>query len=122
MSILMKVVEDAQLREKPLNIQVGNTIKVMYRIVEGEKERIQPFIGVVIRKHRGDQNNKASFTVRKVIQGYGVERTFPLHSPRIESIEVQKVGKVRKAKLYYLRSRRGKAARLREKIQIKAKS
>ena len=122
MSLLMKVVEDAQMRKETFDFQVGCTVKVLYRIVEGDKERVQPFIGVVIRKHLGNKNSKATFTVRKVIQGYGVERTFPLHSPRLEGVEVMKVGHVRRAKLYHLRARSGKAARLREKIQTSTES
>ncbi len=122
MNSLMKIVEDSQLRSDLPEFWVGSTIRVNYRIVEGEKERIQAFEGVVIRKHRGDQNNKASFTVRKTSQGHGVERIFPLHSPRIESIKILKVGQVRRAKLYYLRKRRGKAARIAEKITHRPKS
>ncbi|MGK5093054.1 50S ribosomal protein L19 [Deltaproteobacteria bacterium TL4] len=119
MSVLMQIVEDSQLRSEPLDIQPGSTVKVMYRVIEGEKERIQPFVGVVIRKRQGDKNSKGTFTVRKVVQGYGVERTFPMHSPRIESVEVMKVGVVRRAKLYYLRDLRGKATRIREKMQAR---
>ncbi len=91
----------------------GDTIKVHQRVVEGNKQRIQVFEGVVISR-RGSSTN-ASFTVRKVSYGIGVERIFPLHSPNIEKIEVTRLGKVRRAKLYYLRSRRGKAARIKEK-------
>ena len=117
MSSLMNLVEQSQLRKDALpSFPVGATIRVNYRIVDNLKSRIQAFEGVVIGKHRGEKNNKASFTVRKVTQGYGVERTFPLHSPNIESIKVLKIGHVRRAKLYYLRQRRGKAARIREKI------
>lgn len=122
MNALMKVVEEAQLRSDFPEFRSGCTVRVNYRIIEGEKERVQAFEGVVIRKHRGDQNNKATFTVRKVIQGHGVERIFPLHSPRIESIQVLKVGQVRRAKLYYLRKLRGKAARIAEKITYRPKS
>lgn len=122
MGSLMKLVEDSQLREGLPELAVGSTIRVNYRIIEGEKERIQGFEGVLIAKHLGDKNNKATFTVRKVAQGHGVERIFPLHSPRIESIKILKVGKVRRAKLYYLRERRGKAARIAEKITYRAKS
>ena len=91
----------------------GDTIRVHLRVVEGNKQRIQIFEGVVISR-RGSRTN-ASFTVRKVSFGIGVERIFPLHSPNIEKIEVTRHGKVRRAKLYYLRSRRGKAARIKEK-------
>ncbi len=91
----------------------GDTVKVHQRVVEGDKQRIQVFEGVVISR-RGSRTN-ASFTVRKVSYGIGVERIFPLHSPNIEKIEVTRAGKVRRAKLYYLRKRRGKAARIKEK-------
>ncbi len=91
----------------------GDTVKVHQRVVEGDKQRIQMFEGVVIAR-RGSRTN-ASFTVRKVSYGIGVERIFPLHSPNIEKIEVTRRGKVRRAKLYYLRTRRGKAARIKEK-------
>lgn len=91
----------------------GDTVKVHHRVVEGDKQRIQVFEGVVIAR-RGSRTN-ASFTVRKISYGVGVERIFPLHSPNIEKIEVIRRGKVRRAKLYYLRTRRGKAARIKEK-------
>lgn len=122
MNLLMQVVENAQLRDDLPEFQVGSTIRVNYRIIEGEKERVQGFEGVVIGKHLGNKNNKATFTVRKMTQGFGVERIFPLHSPRIESIKIIKVGVVRRAKLYYLRNRRGKAARITEKVTYRAKS
>lgn len=121
-SLLMKIVEEPQLRSDLPEFRPGCTVRVNYRIIEGEKERIQAFEGVVIRKHLGDKNSKATFTVRKMTQGYGVERTFPLHSPRIDSLKVLKVGYVRRAKLYYLRKRRGKAARIREKLFVSSKS
>ena len=91
----------------------GDTVKVHVKIKEGEKERIQVFQGVVISKRKGTTN--ASFTVRKVSYGIGVERIFPLHSPIIDKIEVVTKGKVRRAKIYYLRKLRGKAARIKEK-------
>ena len=115
MPSLMKVVEDLQIREYPY-FEVGSTVQVNYRVIEGDKERIQPYVGVVIRKHCGEKNIKATFTVRKISQGYGVERTFPLHSPKIDSIEVVKVGKIHKARLYYLRDRSGKSARIKENL------
>ena len=111
----MELVERSQLRDDLPDLRVGSTVRVNYRIIEGNKERIQSFEGVLLRKHCGPKNNKATFTVRKVTQGYGVERIFPLHSPRIESIKVLKIGRVRRAKLYYLRERRGKAARIKER-------
>ena len=91
----------------------GDTVKVHVKIKEGEKERIQVFQGVVISKRKGTTN--ATFTVRKVSYGVGVERIFPLHSPIIDKIEVVTKGRVRRAKIYYLRKLRGKAARIREK-------
>jgi large subunit ribosomal protein L19 len=91
----------------------GDTVKVHVKIKEGEKERIQVFQGVVISKRKGGIN--ASFTVRKVSYGIGVERVFPLHSPIIDKVEVVTLGRVRRAKIYYLRNLRGKAARIRER-------
>jgi large subunit ribosomal protein L19 len=95
------------------DFKTGDTIKVHARIKEGEKERIQVFQGVVIRKRRGQTG--ATFTVRKVSYGVGVERIFPLHSPNIDKVEIVTRGKVRRGKLYYLRNLRGKAARIKEK-------
>jgi large subunit ribosomal protein L19 len=95
------------------NFNAGDTVKVHVKIKEGEKERIQAFQGVVISKHKGGSN--ATFTVRKVSYGIGVERIFPMHSPIINKIEVLTRGRVRRAKIYYLRKLRGKAARIREK-------
>ena len=115
----MEVTEQSQLRSELPDLRVGSNVRVNYRISEGNKERIQAFEGVIIGKHGGARNNKATFTVRKVTQGYGVERIFPLHSPRIESIDVIKIGRVRKAKLYYLRARKGKAARIKERINVR---
>lgn len=114
MSNIIQALEKKQIKEVP-SFAVGTTVKVNYKIVEGDKERIQPFEGVVIAKHLGDKNLKATFTVRKVSSGYGIERVFPLHSPRIDSIEVKRQGQVRRSKLYYLRDRSGKAARIKEK-------
>jgi len=118
MSNIIDVLEKKQLREIP-SFDIGNIIRVFYKIKEGNKERIQPFEGVVIAKHFGKNNLKATFTVRKVTQGYGVERIFPLHSPRIEDIKVIRKGKIRRSKLYYLRDRVGKSARLKEKLYTK---
>ena len=95
------------------NFNAGDTVKVHVKIKEGEKERIQAFQGVVISKRKGSSN--ATFTVRKVSYGIGVERIFPMHSPIISKIEVITRGRVRRAKIYYLRKLRGKAARIREK-------
>ena len=95
----------------------GDTVKVSIKVVEGEKERIQVFQGVVIKVRHGGAG--ASFTVRRVTYGVGVERTFPLHSPLVEKVEVVRHGKVRRSKLYYLRERSGKAARLKEKRVVR---
>ncbi|MAZ74648.1 MAG: 50S ribosomal protein L19 [Deltaproteobacteria bacterium] len=118
MATLMEKVERSQLRKNPLpDFRVGCTVRVNYRITEGNKERIQAYEGVVIGMHCGLNNNKATFTVRKTAQGgHGVERIFPRHSPRIESLVVLKEGRVRQAKLYYLRERHGKAARIKERL------
>ena len=99
---------------------IGDTVRVHFRIVEGEKERIQVFEGVVIAHKNGESHN-ATFTVRRVAFGEGVERVFPLHSPRVEKVEVTREGKVRRAKLYYLRERSGKAARVKAKGRTIAK-
>ena len=109
----IRVVEAGQLKKDRDGFVPGDTVRVQVKVVEGEKERIQAFEGVVIRR-RGD-GARASFTVRRISYGVGVERTFPLHSPRIDRIEVVRHGRVRRSKLYYLRSLAGKAARLREK-------
>ena len=114
MSNLIETIEKQQLRDVP-SFDIGSTVRVSYKIKEGEKERVQPFEGVVIAKHFGEKNLKATFTVRKVSQGYGIERVFPLHSPRIQSIKRTRIGRVRRAKLYYLRDLKGKASRIKEK-------
>ena len=95
---------------------VGDTVRVHFRIVEGEKERIQVFEGVVIARKSGESPN-ATFTVRRVVFNEGVERVFPLHSPRVAKVEVTREGRVRRAKLYYLRERTGKAARVKAKLR-----
>lgn len=116
MSLLLDYVKQQLTPEtKHPNFKAGDTVTVHYKIKEGDKERIQQFNGVVIQ--RKNERATASFTVRKMSNGVGVERIFPLASPFIEKIEVNKVGVVRRAKLFYLRSRTGKAARIREKIQ-----
>jgi large subunit ribosomal protein L19 len=107
----MELVEREQLRTDLPDFRVGDTIRVHVKIVEGEKERIQPFEGVVIRRKRG--GIRSTFTVRKISYGIGVERVFPLHSPRVDRIDVISHGKVRRAKLFYLRGLKGKAARIR---------
>jgi large subunit ribosomal protein L19 len=109
----IRLVEAGQLKKDRQGFVPGDTVRVHVRVVEGEKERTQLFEGVVIRK-RGE-GGRASFTVRRISYGVGVERTFPLHSPRIDKIDVVRHAKVRRSKLYYLRSLAGKAARLKEK-------
>ena len=109
----IRIVEAAQLKKDRQGFEPGDTVRVHVKVVEGEKERLQVFEGVVIRK-RGE-GARASFTVRRISYGVGVERTFPLHSPRIEKIEVGRRSRVRRSKLYYLRGLAGKAARLKEK-------
>ena len=107
----LELVEKAQLTQRPA-MKSGDTVRVHVKVREGDKERIQVFEGVVIGIHRG--GTRASFTVRKVSFGQGVERIFPLHSPTIDRIEVVRGAKVRRAKLYYLRDLKGKAARMKE--------
>ena len=116
----IRIVEAGQLKKDRAGVAPGDTVCVSVKVVEGEKERIQVFEGVVIRK-RGD-GVSASFTVRRISYGVGVERTFPLHSPRIDKIQVMKRATVRRSKLYYLRDLAGKAARLKEKriVQVPA--
>jgi large subunit ribosomal protein L19 len=109
----IRVVEAGQLKKDRNGFVPGDTVKVYVKVVEGEKERLQAFEGVVIRK-RGE-GARASFTVRRISYGVGVERTFPLHSPRIEKVQVVRRGQVRRSKLYYLRDLTGKAARLKER-------
>ncbi len=99
---------------------IGDTVKVHFRVVEGEKERIQVYEGVVISRN-GGESPEATFTVRRVAYGEGVERVFPLHSPRVEKVEVSREGVVRRAKLYYLRDRTGKAARVKAKERASTK-
>jgi large subunit ribosomal protein L19 len=111
----METIEKEQMRMDLPDFSVGDTVKVHFKIVEGEKERIQVFEGVVIRKRKGGVG--ATVTVRKVSYGIGVERIFPLHTPRIEKIEIVNRGRVRRARLYYLRHLKGKAARIKTKKQ-----
>src|ERR671912_472928 len=107
----MEMIEKAQLIERP-RMKAGDTVKVHVRVKEGDKERIQIFEGVIIGLRRG--GNRATFTVRKVSFSQGVERIFPLHSPMISKVEVVRSAKVRRAKLYFLRDLKGKAARMKE--------
>jgi large subunit ribosomal protein L19 len=107
----MELVEKTQMADRPA-MKSGDTVRVHVKVREGDKERIQVFEGVVIGQHRG--GTRASFTVRKVSFGQGVERIFPLHSPIIQKVEVMRSAKVRRAKLYYLRGLKGKAARMKD--------
>lgn len=113
---LLKVIEDEyqETRSKHPDFQAGDTVNVHVKITEGNKERIQQFQGTVIQR-RNENSNGETFTVRKVSNGIGVERIFPIISPSIEKIEVIRKGKVRRARLYYLRGRQGKAARIKER-------
>jgi large subunit ribosomal protein L19 len=111
----IQAIEQQQIRDDLTDFGPGDTIKVLYKVVEGQRERLQPFQGIVIR--RQGAGNRETFTVRKVSFGVGVERTFPVHSPKIAEIEVLKRGKVRRSKLYYLRDKVGKAARVKEHSQ-----
>ena len=104
---------EAEQKRQVADFQPGDTVRVHARVVEGERERVQVFEGIVVKRSGGGLTEM--FTVRKVSQGVGVERTFPLHSPRIDKIEVTRKGKVRRARLTYLRQRTGKAARIKEK-------
>ena len=112
----VKMVEAKELREKVPVFSVGDTVKVHVKVKEGEKERIQVFEGMVIARRGGSVNT--SFTVRKISDGVGVERIFPLHSPILDKVEVVRQGRVRRAKLFYLRDLRGKAARIQEKKYV----
>lgn len=116
----MKKVEKSSLREAKLNFTIGDTVNVHCRILEGDKERIQIFNGVVIARRGG--GTRENFTVRRIVAGEGVERTFPLNSPKISKLEVVRSGHVRRAKLFYLRDRMGKATRLTERRTNRDKS
>ncbi|SHF32004.1 50S ribosomal protein L19 [Desulforamulus putei] len=109
---LIQSLEQEQIRKDIPSFRPGDTVKVNYKVIEGNRERIQVFEGIVIRRRGGGLSE--TFTVRRVSYGVGVERTFPLHSPKIDSIEVVRRGKVRRARLYYLRALRGKKARIKE--------
>lgn len=112
---IIKEIEKEQIRGEIPDFEIGDTVRVRVQIIEGQKSRVQDFEGVVIgRKHKGARE---TFTVRKVSSGVGVERIFPLNSPRIVAIEVVRKGDVRRAKLYYLRQRAGKKARIRERVR-----
>ena len=112
MNEIIRSIESAQLRADLPKFNIGDTVKVQVKVVEGNRERLQAFEGVVIARRNG--SCRETFTVRRTSYGVGVERTFPLHSPRVDSITVTRKGKVRRAKLYYLRERSGKAAKVKE--------
>ena len=115
MNDIIKEIEQEQLKAEVPQFRVGDTVRVHARIKEGEKERIQVFEGVVLKKQGG--SNRATFTVRKNSNGVGVEKTWPLHSPSVVKVEVVRLGKVRRAKLNYLRDRVGKAAKVKEVVK-----
>ena len=110
---IMDLVEQTSLKENPPEFEIGDTVDVHLKILEGTKERIQVFTGVVIG--RSGSGSREMFSVRRIVAGEGVERKFPLHSPRIDKVEVKRSGVVRRAKLYFLRGRVGKAVRLKER-------
>jgi len=110
---IIKMLEDEQLRNDLPEFNVGDTVQVHYKVIEGNRERIQVFEGTVIKIQGGGV--RKTFTVRRISYGVGVERTFPIHSPRIDKLVVTRRGKVRRARLYYLRDRQGKSARVKEK-------
>lgn len=112
MNLLIQEITKSQLRSDMPNFRPGDSVRVHVRVVEGTRERIQLFEGVVIKRHGIGVSE--TYTVRKISSGVGVERTFPLHSPRVAKLEVTRHGRVRRAKLYYLRALRGKAARIKE--------
>ena len=114
---ILKSIEHEQLKNQVAELKIGNTVRVHVRIKEGNKERIQVFEGIIIKKQGGGINE--TFTVRRISYGVGVEKTFLVHSPMIEKIEVVRVGRARRAKLYYLRDRVGKAAKTKEKVGAK---
>ncbi|SDB12095.1 large subunit ribosomal protein L19 [Ruminococcaceae bacterium FB2012] len=111
----LKLIEKASMKENAPVVNVGDTVKVHVRIAEGDKSRIQIFEGTVIAKKHGGINE--TFTVRRVAHGCGIERVFPVHSPVVEKVELVRSGKVRRAKLYYLRKRIGKAAKVKELVK-----
>lgn len=114
MNDIIKNIEAAQLKAEIPSFNVGDTVKVYAKVKEGNRERTQVFEGTVLKRQNG--SNRETFTVRKFSNGIGVEKTWPLHSPIVEKIEVVRKGKVRRAKLYYLRDRVGKAAKVKERV------
>ena len=116
MSEIIRSIEKAQLRTDLPKFNIGDTVRVFVKVVEGSRERLQAFEGTVIARRNG--SIRETFTVRRVSYGIGVERTFPLHSPRLDHIDVVRRGKVRRAKLYYLRNLQGKAAKIKEAKRV----
>ncbi len=114
---MLKTIEAKQLKDERENFRIGDTIKVHFKIVEGKTERVQIYEGICIAKN--NEGIRRSFTVRKISYGVGVERVFPFHSPRIQGIEVVRPGRVRRAKLYYIRKKIGKSAKIAELIRSK---
>ena len=114
MNDIIKAIEDEQLKEVA-DFRVGDTVKVYAKVIEGSRERIQVYEGTVLKRQNGGA--RETFTVRKFSNGVGVEKTWPLHSPSVENVEVVRRGKVRRAKLYYLRTRVGKAAKVKELVK-----
>ena len=112
MNPIIEQVEKEQLKQDITPFNVGDTVKVYFKVIEGNKERVQAYEGIVIARKHGGFNE--TFTVRRISNGIGVERTFPVHSPKIEKVQIVRSGKVRRAKLYYLRDRQGKAAKIKE--------
>ena len=117
---IIKSIEHEQLKNRIPDLKIGDTVRVHQRIKEGNRERIQVFEGIIIKKQGGSVN--ATFTVRRIAYGVGVEKTFLVHSPLVEKVEVVRIGKARRAKLYYLRDRVGKAARTKEAVGAKIES
>lgn len=115
MNDIIKEIEDAQLKKDVAEFGIGDTVKVYAKVIEGTRERVQVFEGTVLKRQNG--GIRETFTVRKFSNGVGVEKTWPLHSPIIDRIEVVRKGKVRRAKLFYLRNRVGKAAKVKEAIR-----
>src|SRR5574344_243291 len=115
MNEIIKNIEAAQLKESVADFNVGDTVKVYAKIKEGNRERVQVFEGIVLKRQGG--SSRETFTVRKNSNGIGVEKTWPLHSPIVEKVEVVRLGKVRRAKLNYLRQRSGKAAKVKELVK-----
>ncbi len=109
----LQAIDQEMMKKEPPVFSPGDTVRVHQRITEGDKTRVQVYEGVVIRIHRS--GSKSTFTVRKISYGIGVEKIFPIHSPLIEKVEIKQRGKVRRSRLYYLRQKRGKAARIKEK-------